>query len=122
MPKNLRGITGSVRFDKQLNTNKMTATKFYPVKTTNPEIKLETRGDEWVRGTYQGFTFDAKVYREPAEGYGKGDGKVSKLTIYDDKIKWVVNYDRGWDTKPGSKFLDTITSAIVLELEENTNI
>lgn len=100
----------------------MTATKFTPVKTTNPEIKLETRGDEWVRGTFQGFTFTAKVYGSPSEEYGIGGGKVSKLTIRDDKNTEVVNFDRGWDIKPGSKFLDTITSAIVLELEENTNI
>lgn len=49
------------------------------------------------------FHFWVKRHEETSE-YGIGGGRISKLTITNERTgKEVVNYDRGWDIQPKTK-------------------
>ena len=54
----------------------------------------------WSQGTEHGYTYWVKHYEEGSE-FGINGGRISKLQITRDG-QTVVNYDRGWDTKPAS--------------------
>lgn len=62
-------------------------------------MKIEYKGGNYFKGTYNDYKYSAKVY-EDASKYGIDRGKVSKLSIRDVEGSEVVNYDRGWDVKP----------------------
>lgn len=58
-----------------------------------------TKGEFIIEGCY--FCFEAKVF-EVGSSFGIHDGRISKLSIWDKNTnEIVVNYDRGWDIKPG---------------------
>ena len=52
----------------------------------------------WARGRIDGHEYWAKHSGGP--GFGIDSGRISMLAIRDQKGRWVVNYDRGWDRKP----------------------
>jgi len=56
-------------------------------------IELE---NNWIKGTYKNFTFNAKVFDEGSV-FGINGGKVSKLMVWDKSKKICFNYDRGMD-------------------------
>lgn len=62
----------------------------------------------WCEGTVGKYTFQAKLFDVGSE-YGIDEGRVSKLSIWDQKVReeksdflasCIINYDRGWDIKP----------------------
>jgi hypothetical protein len=62
----------------------------------------------WCSGTIGEYSFEAKIFDEGSM-FGIKNGRVSKLSIWDEKIRQekqnflaacLVNYDRGWDIKP----------------------
>ncbi len=59
----------------------------------------------WKEGSIsvcgQIYHYWAKVYDAPGK-YGINGGRVSKLTVKTDG-KTVINYDRGWDIRPGTQ-------------------
>lgn len=52
----------------------------------------------WKSGTYNGYEYEAKVYKT-GSNMGIEGGKVSKLTLKKNG-KTVARYDRGWDIEP----------------------
>lgn len=83
------------------------------------------RGENWVKGTVGQYNFEAKLFDE-GSAFGIKKGRVSKLAIWDDKVRFakqdffaacVVNYDRGWDIKPSKENEPFFNS--VMELLEN---
>lgn len=77
----------------------------------------------WVNGTVGPYSFEAKLF-DDASTYGIGNGRVSKLAIYDNNLReekrdflaaCIINYDRGWDiraTKETRPFLDVVISLL----------
>jgi hypothetical protein len=64
------------------------------------------------------YEYHAKVYDEPSELYGLNEGRVSKLAIRKaGEIKWLVNYDRGWDIRPATKELENIVNVILAKYQ-----
>lgn len=55
----------------------------------------------WVSGEVNNgeYTFKSKLFDEGSE-CGIDDGRISKLTIYNDNNDCIVHYDRGWDIEP----------------------
>lgn len=58
-----------------------------------------TASSHWVKGQVAEFHFNAKLFDEPSE-WGINDGRVSKLSIWEDGEEAIVNFDRGWDIEP----------------------
>jgi len=64
-----------------------------------------TKGQNWVSGKIEGtkYIFSSKLF-DVGSGYGINDGRVSKLSIYEDGKSFfdsvIVNYDRSWDVIP----------------------
>lgn len=84
--------------------------------------------DNWVKGKCGKYNFEAKLYDE-VSCYGIDDGRVSKLSIWDEKVRkrkdcrgfidaCVVNYDRGWDIEPNDDVVE-IYAAIMETLESS---
>ena len=82
-------------------------------------------GTNWCDGKIGKYNFQAKLF-DTGSTFGINDGRVSKLAIWDEKIRQekqnffagcVVNYDRGWDIKP-KKDIKPYFDA-VMELLEN---
>jgi len=80
----------------------------------------------WVEGKIGKYSFSAKLFNVGSE-YGINDGRVSKLSIYDDKVRQkqsnffascLVNYDRGWDIEPREEHMEIFK--LVMELLENS--
>lgn len=72
------------------------------------KIVRKPRKDLWVVGKIGKCGFNAKVY-DIGSKFGINGGRVSKLAIWDDKVRQpgraffstcFVNYDRGWDIEP----------------------
>jgi hypothetical protein len=83
------------------------------------------KGENWVSGTIDKYQFEAKIFDEGST-YGINNSRVSKLSIYDEKVRQeksnffaacIVNYDRGWDIKPKKKHMEYFNA--VMELLEN---
>lgn len=73
----------------------------------------------WISGEFTidgcNFRYEAKVFEEGSK-FGIRCGRISKLEIRDkDTNEIVVNYDRGWDIRPGRN-LDKKALNYVLEL------
>lgn len=73
----------------------------------------------WEHGEFTingcNFCYSAKVFEEGSQ-FGIKNGRISKLEIRDiDTNEVVVNYDRGWDIRPGRN-LDKQALNYVLEL------
>lgn len=87
-----------------------------------------TNTTNWVKGVVYTkdriYEFEAKLFDEGSE-YGIKDGRVSKLQIWDVDIRreldlnyaTIVNYDRGWDVRPGA---NRPVFKAVMELLENS--
>ena len=65
-------------------------------------IKIKNRGNGWVSGKCEDYTFEAKIHDIESK-FGINNGRVSKMTMYDEYGKWVMNYDRGWDIEPATE-------------------
>ncbi|WP_229208717.1 DUF7678 domain-containing protein [Dyadobacter luticola] len=78
--------------------------------------KIKKRQDDatisrafWVNGNVDKFEFSALILNAPAKS-GMDKGRISKLAIWDPAVKkktdnliasCIMNYDRGWDIRPG---------------------
>ncbi|WP_297419750.1 hypothetical protein [Clostridium sp.] len=71
----------------------------------------------WVSGVVEDYKFEAKLFDEGSV-FGIDEGRVSKLSILDNKNVWLVNYDRGWDIEPKEDFKEIYNT--VMELLENS--
>ena len=82
-------------------------------------LKLRQFSDksDWITGTFEGLTFHAKHFDEPSEAFGIDGGRVSKLSVYDETGSMILNYDRGWDMKPDSKYFNKV-NALLRQLEQ----
>lgn len=85
-----------------------------------------TNKTNWVEGTVGPFNFQAKLFYEGSV-FGIKEGRVSKLGIWDEKIRQekmdffkscIVNYDRGWDIEPKKDNVQYFDA--VMELLENS--
>ena len=56
-------------------------------------IKIDVSG--------KSYTAYIKQYETGSE-YGIDGGRISKLTLKDEELRTVVNYDRGWDMRPAT--------------------
>jgi hypothetical protein len=79
----------------------------------------------WCHGRVGKYDFEAKLF-DNCSGYGIYDGRVSKLSIWDEKIRreksdffaaCIMNYDRGWDIEVSEENLPYFEA--VMELLEN---
>ena len=86
--------------------------------------KVENRqsaGGVWVKGSLNGFAFNALVFAEHAENpeYELSSSKISKLwmqRLADHKV--VVNFDRGWDIRPTSGLEMEIVNFLIAGLSD----
>ncbi len=56
----------------------------------------------WIEGKINGYEYFIKHFDEGSQ-FGINGGRISKLAIRDQKGRWVVNYDRGWDIRPSKE-------------------
>jgi len=71
----------------------------------------------WVKGKVgKEITFDAKLYDEPSI-FGIDEGRVSKLTMYNECGDWLIHYDRGWDLQ-SDNYTDEYQA--IMDLLENS--
>lgn len=80
------------------------------------EIKIKNKGNGWVSGKCDDYTFEAKVHADGSR-FGVNGGRVSKMTMYDENNNWVMNYDRGWDIEPKEDIVDCYAN--IIEVLEN---
>lgn len=66
--------------------------------------KAEVNKSGWIEGTINpgGYTFHAEVWAKPSR-YGIDEGRISKLTVKDEKGEEVVNYNRGFPERDTDK-------------------
>ena len=76
----------------------------------------------WIEGRAGQYGFCAKVYDNGSD-FGIDDGRVSKLSVYTIEGefpfqvgKTIVNYDRGWDTRPKKEHKE-LFNALMKKLE-----
>jgi len=98
---------------------------------TDISAKIQERLDDpdilravWVSGTAGKYEFSALILSESKTGIDKG--RISKLSIWDPKVKketnnfigsCIVNYDRGWDIKP-SKIAEPYYNKVKFVIDE----
>ena len=78
--------------------------------TPRGAVRIDKVDGNWFIGTvtYNGkkFVYNVKAWPQGSD-FGINKGGVSKLILWtedgNNKITWVVNYDRGWDIKPKGK-------------------
>ncbi len=80
-------------------------------------------GTNWCDGKVGPYDFQAKLF-DVGSTSGINNGRVSKLSIWDEKIRQekqnfiaacVVNYDRGWDIRPSrdiNPYFDAVMSLL----------
>ncbi len=83
----------------------------------------------WVEGVVGMYKFQAKLFDEGST-YGINNGRVSKLSIWDEKARWekqnffdacIMNYDRGWDIEVDANNQEYQEAySAVMELLENS--
>jgi hypothetical protein len=85
-----------------------------------------TNKSNWVYGKVDKYDFEAKLF-DVGSIFGINDGKVSKLFIWEQKVReklhdflgaCVVIYDRGWGLEPTDKIKPYYDA--VMELLENS--
>lgn len=81
-------------------------------------IKIKNKGSGWVSGKCEDYNFEAKIH-DIESNFGINNGRVSKMTMYDEYGKWVMNYDRGWDIEPKDEVADAYAN--IMEVLENYN-
>jgi len=73
------------------------------VKVEKPKLIITSRGMPWTGGKYGSLIWEIKHFQQGSQ-FGIKNGKISKLFISDKSInKTLVEYDRGWSTKPTRK-------------------
>ena len=80
------------------------------------KVKIKNKGNGWVSGKCEEYTFEAKLYDDVSK-FGINNGRVSKMTMYDENDNWVMNYDRGWDIEPDEDVVDCYAN--IMEVLEN---
>ena len=81
------------------------------------EITSISNETNWIRGSIDGYRFEAKHFDEPS-CYGINNGRTSVLWVCDDtKKNVIINYSRGWDIKPRTKKQKEICDELVSYLE-----
>lgn len=92
----------------------------------NAQFTKFNKTSNWVEGTVDKYIFQAKLFDEGSI-YGINNGRVSKLMIWDEKIRWekqnifdacIMNYDRGWDIEIAPENQQYFNA--VMELLENS--
>ena len=78
-------------------------------------ITMKVRKDGWVSGSTNGFDFTALVYSEASE-YGINNGRISKLTLTQDK-ETAVKFDRKWEKEAETKAAFTTYLKVVTALD-----
>ena len=77
----------------------------------------------WVKGTINGYRFEALVFPEHAEcpDYELGDSRISKLWLQCLAEHRMVpaNFDRGWDLRPTTKIAQAIVDFLAGGLAEH---
>lgn len=89
------------------------------------KINITRFKNGWAEGTVGPYRWEAKVYEEGSE-FGINGGRISKLTIWDEKKRresnllaaCIVNYDRGWDIKPKTVKAQQALEAVLELFEE----
>lgn len=66
----------------------------------NGDLIVESVNDNWVKGTFKGYMFAARVYANPSE-WGIGRGRISKLQIF--ACKDGVWLEKPEEPQPGSQ-------------------
>jgi len=82
------------------------------------DISAKDKGNHWIEGTINDFTFQAKVYAAGSK-FGINGGPVSKLTVWETKkspASAIISYDRGWDKKPETGEHKALLQALLLYL------
>ena len=92
-------------------------------KTTQPRLEAKLavsrarNGFGWSRGAAtvgtRTYRVEIKWFDEPSQ-FGIKNGRVSKLWVSDDEGP-VINYDRGWDTRPATAEAKAILKAVLKE-------
>jgi len=94
-------------------------------KVSGYTIAAKQAKEGWIDGTINGMRFQARVYNEGSH-YGIDEGRVSKLSIWDENIRTAcrnffnactVNYDRGWDIRPQKAAYKKMLAALLEYLE-----
>ena len=63
------------------------------------QVDVKALRNGWFDGTINAYRFQAKVYGTGSK-YGIHKGRVSKLSVRDERKCEIISYDRGWDIKP----------------------
>lgn len=66
--------------------------------------------------------YSAKVFDESSKEYGINGGRISKLQVVNGD-NWsfkntIINYDRGWDIKPGTELAKKALEKILRKYDE----
>lgn len=72
-------------------------------------------GGSWALGRIGDYRFEALVFPEHAAhpSFELGDSRISKLYIRRESGRTtVVNFDRGWDTRPASPELEMVVELL----------
>lgn len=85
------------------------------------QTTMTVRKDGWVKGSTDGFSFEALVFSEASE-WGINKGPVSKLFITKEK-QVVLAYDRRWEkesqqpavVKAFQKIMNSLESLLTLK-------
>lgn len=81
------------------------------------KIKMIRFKNGWAEGIVGPYRWQAKVYDEGSE-FGINGGRISKLAIWDEKKRYIVNYDREWDIEPKTVKAQQALEAILELFEE----
>lgn len=82
--------------------------------THAPIVNLEGWHSGCVTLSGDKYSFEAKVYGVGSK-YGIKGGRVSKLYITDSNGNMVLQYDRGWGTRPRNDKVRTVLALILNE-------
>lgn len=127
MKDNLTEATIKV-LTEALNTrhSRISKTETKNTETNSLEINftVDKENDLWINGNVSAngkeYRINAKVFLDGSE-FGIDNGQISKLFIVDKSTnKTIVNYDRGWETKPDKSF-EPIYAEIIKALVEFRN-
>lgn len=66
------------------------------LNSQHPTFIVSQREEAWVYGYYGQYYVTAKVYQTPSR-FGIAQGRVSKLSIYNQQDEEIYNYSRGLD-------------------------
>jgi len=110
---------------------------FNPPKESEIFAEIKKRYDDpdiaraiWISGVVDQYEFSALIFNGPSKS-GIDKGRISKLSIWDPVVKentnnflgsCIMNYDRGWDIRPGKvaqPFYEKVKSLIEQFLDQS---